>query len=162
MVDVVRSSPNLVDTLNFHRQLGQVGAFISSQNIEQVTVVTLNATDDYMPGVSAVSKPISYRDRDETKNHNFNYFLSLQELETRQKDSEIIRSLVTDVPFNLRVGLLEKYKVKYILANSDQVDRYLEIMNQDIHLLDSVYQTKDFTLLQLKQPVTHANSFRHP
>lgn len=151
MIDVLRSAPNLVNYLNFHRQLGQVGAFISGNNPEHVAVITLNETDDYIPGISSRAKPVSYRDRDETKGHTFNYVFTSQELDDRKSDSEIIRSLEPEIPFDVRKALLDKYEIKYILADTYQVEAYLEIMNQNGKLIEIVYQTDDFTLLQVNR-----------
>jgi hypothetical protein len=149
MVDVVRSLPDLASLLSFHRQLGQVGAFISSNNPEPVTIFTLNETDDYLPGISASANPITHRERDLTKGHPFQYVFTPQELKERENDSRILRSLDAEIPQDVRQALFDKYKVKYILADIPQVETYLEIVKQNQQELEIVYQTKDFVLLQV-------------
>ncbi|MFC1997363.1 hypothetical protein ACFLXI_07135 [Chloroflexota bacterium] len=146
MVGVVRSVPNLVSTLNFHRQLGQVGAYISNNNDEKVAVITLNATDNYLPGLAASAKPISFRDEVQ---YFIKYFITSEELDERRRDSRIIQSLEADVTLDERRDLLYKYEIKYILADTQQVATYLEVMNESQQLVEIVYQTKDFTLFQV-------------
>jgi hypothetical protein len=147
MVEVIRSAPNLLSTLNFHRQLGQVGAYISRNSSEKVTVITLNATDNYLPGISANAKPISFRE--ESKDFEIKYVFTSEELDERQRDSRVIQSLEAEIPFDVRRDLIDRYEIKYILADTQQAEMYLEIMNQNGPMLESVYQTKDFTLLQI-------------
>jgi hypothetical protein len=146
MVEVIRSIPSLASTLSFYRQLGQVGAYISNNNLEKVAVITLNATDNYLPGVSASAKPISFRD--EAK-FEVEYFLTLQEHDERHRDSGIIQSLEAGIPLDKRRALINKYEIRYILADTQQVETYLKIMNQNNPLLEIVYQTRDFTLFQV-------------
>ncbi|MBN1668553.1 MAG: hypothetical protein JW862_15770 [Anaerolineales bacterium] len=145
---VIRSFPVLADYLSFHRQLAQVGDFVSASQSSPVRMVTLNETDDYLPGVSANAKPISFRDRDLTKGHSFNYFFSSQELAEREHARKLVSSLDPGVSLTERREIIEKYEIRYILADPQQVESYLEIMNQDFQL-QIVFQSDDFVLLSV-------------
>ena len=52
----------LIPEWSFHRQLADVGDYISKNNSKKVTVITLNDTDNYLPGVSAKAIPVTFRE----------------------------------------------------------------------------------------------------
>jgi hypothetical protein len=146
MIDVVQGIPHLAGMLSFHRQLGQVGAYISNNNAEKVGVITLNGTDNFLPGISSSAKPISFRDE---AHFEVEYFLTPQEHNERQQDSKIIQSMETNTSLDDRWELIEKYEIKYILADKKQVESYIKIMNQNRQLVEIVYQTRDFVMFEV-------------
>ena len=70
-------------------------------------------------------------------------------LEIDHKVHWFIQSLEMDIPLDERRAVLNKYEIKYILANTQQAEAYQKIMNQNHQLIDIVYQTEDFTLFQV-------------
>ncbi|MBN1668554.1 MAG: hypothetical protein JW862_15775 [Anaerolineales bacterium] len=142
MIDVIRSIPRLDDQLSFHRQLGQLGDYLSNHNPEPVKVITLNGTDNYLPGISASAKPVVFREGKD-------YMFTPEERAERIKDVQILQSLDVGISWEIRQALLEKYEIQYIVADQQQVAAYQETMNNASQSLPIVFQTDDFVLFRI-------------
>ena len=146
---VIDHAPILIPEWNFHRQLADVGDYISKNNSKDVTVITLNDTDNFLPGISATAIPISFRE--EANEYVIKYFFTYQELEERKNESDIIQSLDPLIPVCDRISIIKKYQVKYILADTWQADQFMNIMNQHTEkLIEPVFKTNDFILFEVK------------
>lgn len=147
---VTNHAPILIPTWNFYRQLADVGDYMSKNNSKKVTVITLNDTDDFLPGVSAKAIPVTFREESGTAIH---YFFTDQEFEERKNESDMIQSLDPLIPIRNRIPIIKKYKVKYILADTWQADQFMTIMNSGDKLIEPVFRTDDFVLFEVRSSV---------
>jgi hypothetical protein len=143
---VVNHAPILIPKWDFYRQLADVGDYISRNNSKKVTVITLNDTDNFLPGISAKATPISFR---EEAKFEVEYFFTDQELEERKNESDIIQSLDPSIPLDDRLLIIKKYKVKYILGDTWQANQFMNIMNHNEKLIEPVFRTADFVLFEV-------------
>lgn len=135
--------------LDHNKQLAVVGVYIDRNTIDQITVIALDYTDMQMfPGVSAHTKLISFRDEKAYNGHN--YFLSIEQIEQRTAASNTIRSLDPSVPAEKRCMLLDKYDVRFVLAEPENVELFASLADACEKKLVNVFRTKDLTLLELK------------
>jgi hypothetical protein len=148
---VTNHAPILIPTWNFYRQLAEVGDYMSKNNSKKVTVITLNDTDDFLPGVSAKAIPVTFREK--AGGAAIHYFFTDQEFEERINESDIIQSLDPLIPIRDRIPLIIKYKVKYILADTGQADQFMTIMNSADKLIEPVFRTDDFVLFEVRSSV---------
>lgn len=147
---VLDHAPILIPMWNFHRQLAEVGDYISNNNSKKVTVITLDDTDNFLPGISVKAIPVSFR---EEARYEVKYFFTDQELEERKSESDIIQSLDPLVPVSDRIPIIKKYKVKYILADTWQADQFMNIMNRSDKLIEPVFSTDNFVLFEIRTGV---------
>ena len=145
---VIDHAPILIPEWRFHRQLAEVGDYISKNNSKEVTVITLNDTDNYLPGISAKAIPVSFRE--EGDDFVIKYFFTSRELEERRYESDIVQSLNPFIPVCDRLAIIKKYQVKYILADTWQADQFMNIMNHNEKLIEPVFKTNDFILFEAK------------
>ena len=148
---VINHATILIPEWSFHRQLADVGDYISKNNSKKVTVITLNDTDNYLPGVSAKAIPVTFREGG--GGEAIHYFFSDQEYEERINESDIIQSLDPLVPVSDRIPMIKKYQVHYILADTWQADKFMKIMNSDDKLIEPVFKTDDFVLFEVRSSV---------
>jgi hypothetical protein len=148
---VTNHAPILIPTWNFNRQLAEVGDYMSKNNSKKVTVITLNDTDDFLPGVSAKAIPVTFREKG--GGVAIHYFFTDQEYEERINESDIIQSLDPLVPVSDRIPIIKKYKIKYILADTWQANQFRTIMNSGDKLIEPVFRTDDFELFEVRSSV---------
>lgn len=148
---VTNHAPILIPTWNFYRQLAEVGDYMSKNNSKKVTVITLNDTDDFLPGVSAKAIPVTFREK--AGGAAIHYFFTDQEFEERINESDIIQSLDPLVPVSDRIPIIKKYKIKYILADTWQANQFMTIMNSGDKLIEPVFRTDDFELFEVRSSV---------
>jgi hypothetical protein len=145
---VLDHAPILIPRWNFYRQLAKVGEYISKNNSEKVTVISLNDTDNFLPGISAKAKPVSFRE--EASRFVFHYFFTDQELVERRNESDIIQSLDPLISVCDRISVIKKYQVKYFLTDTWQANQFIDIMNQKYKLIEPVLGTDDFLLFEVR------------
>ncbi len=137
------------DVLNHNKQLVQVGIYIDQATNEPTTGIALDYGDILLlPGVSANTSLISFREEKDDNGHNF--FLSTDEIHERIYASNLIRSLDQAVPLKDRCELIEKYKVKYVLSQKGKAEIYKEIIDKCGWPVEYAFQTKELTLLGIK------------
>jgi hypothetical protein len=149
-VVVLTDLPAFFDTLRLNQRLVEVGYFLGKNHQEHVVVVTLGESgkwDNYLPGLSHLAVPVSFRG--ETHILEVKYFFSLKELIARKEDSQRLRSFSPEVTLRERLKLLEKYDVRYVLAGQDQAQAYALLLNRDAQILQSVYENELFVLFSV-------------
>lgn len=147
---VINYAPDLIPVWNFNKQLADVGNYISENNSKKVTVITLNDTDNYLPGISAKAIPVSFREEARFVIH---YFFTDQELEERRNEGDIIQSLDPLISARDRIPIIKEYQVRYFLADTWQADQFMKIMNHRDKLIRSVFRTDDFVLFEVRAGV---------
>ena len=50
-------------------------------------------------------------------------------------------------------GVIKKYQVHYILADTWQADQFMKIMNSDEKPIEPVFKTDDFVLFEVRSSV---------
>lgn len=135
--------------LDHVRQLANIGDQIDKDSSPPVTVIALDYIDIQMlPGVSANTSLISYREEKDDNGHNF--FFSTDEIHNRIFASNTIRSLEMSIPCNVRATLMEKFDVKYIVSPLKDVEKFMEIMEACKIPVELKYQTVDMALLKMQ------------
>ncbi len=141
--------PYYFDVLSHNRQLAEVGAYIDQTTASPVTVIALDYADIQMlPGVSARTSLISFREEKDDNGHNF--FLSPDEIHERIYASNAIRSLRDVTSREERCLLLKKFSVKFVVAPIENASLFADVIDQCVETIDFVYETEDLVLLELK------------
>ena len=141
--------PAYFDVLDHNKQLSQVGAYIDQATTTQVMVIALDYVDIQMlPGVSSHTTLISFREEMDYNGHN--NFMPLDEVRERIKASNIIRSLDQTMDPEERCGLIENFDLRFVLAESNEVDIYKNIVEKCEIAVEEAYRTKELILLEIK------------
>jgi hypothetical protein len=141
--------PNYFEALDYNRQIANVGTYIDQNSSAPVTVIALNYGDIQMlPGVSANTSIISYREEKDDNGHNF--FMSPDEIHHRMYASNTIRSLDATISCAERKSLMDEFDVRYVIAHAKDAESFTEIIDRcEIHI-KPVYQTRDFVVLKVR------------
>jgi hypothetical protein len=100
-----------------------------------------------LPAVSAHASLISFREEKEYNPHN--YFLSVDEIKERINASNIIRSLDGTI-VDERCLLLNMYDIRFVIAESNNAEQYVELMKPCKKDLAVVFKTKDLVMLEFQ------------
>jgi hypothetical protein len=142
-------TPYYFSTLEKNKQLAEVGTYIDKNSTQPVTTIALNYWDmQFLPGVSAQTRLISFREEKEYNPHN--YFFSIDEIHERIYVSNTIRSLDNNVSADERCSLLEQFGVKYVLTDSENVYNFKNIINKCKFEMFTAFETEQFILLEIK------------
>ena len=143
------SVPNYFSLLDRHKQLARIGAYVDQVSADPVTIIALGYRDtQLLPGISAHATLISFREETEYNGHNF--FLTIDEIRERINASNVIRSLDSTISLEARCYSLEKFDVKFIVAQSENVERYKGIIDKCDRDIEIVFTTKDLALFEIK------------
>lgn len=149
VVGSISRAPFYFEVLNHNKQLAQIGTYIDQNTTSPVTVIALDYPDIQMlPGVSAHTSLISFREEKDDNGHNFTF--SVDEIHERIYASNTIRSLEQEIRYEERCSLIEKFDVKFVVAQSKDVERYKSIIDNCVRVIKIVYETKEMVLLELK------------
>jgi len=141
-------APYYFEILDHVRQLSYIGDYIDQNSIPPVTSIAIDYTDIQMlPGVSAHTSIISYREEKDDNGHNF--FMSPDEIHHRMYASNTIRSLETTISCEERRSLMEEFHLRYVVSPMGEVKTFVRIIENCGIPIELKYQTKDFALLEV-------------
>lgn len=141
--------PVYFSRLDHNKQLVKIGAYIDQNSTDPVTVVALGYRDTQLiPGISAHATLISFRDEKDYNGHN--YFLTLDQIHERINASNIIRSLEPTTSSEARCSSLRKFDVKFIIVQSENAERYMNLVDKCNKSVEIVFTTKDLALFEIK------------
>lgn len=143
------SVPNYFALLDRHKQLARIGAYADQVSTDPVTIIALGYRDtQLLPGISSHATLISFREETDLNGHNF--FLTTDEIRERVHASNIIRSMDSTVSLESRCYSLEKFDVKFIVVQSENVERYKRIIDKCDRNIAIVFTTRDLALFEIK------------
>lgn len=146
---VLPRAPHYFEVLDHNRQLAQIGSYIDRNTSGATTVIAVDYSDIQMlPGVSAHTSLISFREEKEYNPHN--YFLSVEEIHERMKDSNTIRSLDPSVSVQERCDLINGYDVEFVVARQNDASTYADLVNTCEKKIEYAFETKDMVLLEFR------------
>lgn len=149
LISSISRTPYYFEVLDHVRQLSYIGDYIDQNSIPPVTSIAIDYTDIQMlPGVSAHTSIISYREEKDDNGHNF--FMSPDEIHHRMYASNTIRSLETIIPCEERWSLMEEFDVRYVVSPVDEVETFVHIIENCNMPIELKYQTRDFALLKVR------------
>jgi hypothetical protein len=149
LIGSVSRMPNYFKMLDHVRQLAHIGVFIDQNSIPPVTSIAIDYMDIQMlPGVSAHTSIISYREEKDDNGHNF--FFSTEEIHHRMYASNTIRSLKTTVPCEERRSLMEEFDVQYVVSPAKDMESFVNIIEGCGIPIELKYRTVDLTLLKVR------------
>lgn len=141
--------PHYFQSLDRARQLATVGDYIDQNSNPPVTSIAIDYMDIQMlPGVSAHTSIISYREEKDDNGHNF--FMSPDEIHHRMYASNTIRSLEGTIPCEERRSLMEEFDVRYVVSPMNKVNTFIRIIENCGMPIELKYQTRDFVLLKVR------------
>lgn len=131
-------------------QLAEIGKYIDTQTYEPIVSTAIDYADMLLlPGVSAHTRLISFREEKLDNGHN--HYLTEAEIEERIYASNVIRSLKTDDKTSQeRCAFIDEYNVEFVIADNKDADLYLELVSKCGIAVEKIYQTKDKALLQIQ------------
>jgi hypothetical protein len=146
--DIFPRVPFYFSLLEKNKQLAEVGTFIDKNSTDPVMAIALDYGDtQLLPGVSAHTRLISFR---EEKDYNgFNSFLTIEEIHERINASDAIQSLDSKISVEERCILIEKYHIRFILAESNNAELFKELINSCTRKPRNVFETGKLVLLEL-------------
>lgn len=141
--------PNFFEILDRNIQLANIGSEIDALSKNQVVSIALDYFDTMLlPGVSAETMLISFREEKLDNGHNF--YLTEAEIQKRIYASGVIRSLATDEKTNQeRCAFINEYNVEFVVVDNINANLYLQLIRNCGMAAEKKYQTKDKTLLQI-------------
>lgn len=146
---VIPRVPAYFQLLTRNHQLSQIGVHIDSVSNKPETVIALDYSDlQLIPTISSRSLLISFREEQEY--NGFNNFMSLQQVHDRIEDSNILRSLDSDVPSSVRCELLRKHEVKYVLVREGHSADYKKLIQACGMILVPDFVTDDYILFRVE------------
>ncbi len=142
--------PNFFEVLDRNIQLANIGSEIDALSKNQVVSIALDYFDTMLlPGVSAKTTLISFREEKLDNGHNF--YLTEAEIKKRIYASGAIRSLATDEKTNQeRCAFINEYNVEFVVVDNINANLYLQLIRNCGMAAEKKYQTKDKTLLQIQ------------
>ena len=98
--------------------------------------------------MSAHAKLISFREEVDHNPHNF--FFSLDDIRARRAASRAIQSVGAPIASGERCAAIEKYGVKYVVAQREYADAFREAMEECRSSVKVAYMTRDLVLLEIE------------
>ena len=130
-------------------QLAKIGNYIDQVATGQVVSIALDYEDtQLLPGVSAHTNLISFREEKLENGHNF--FMSPEEIQERVNASTAIRSLDTAIPVEGRCATIEKYKLKYVVVEIEKATMFSTYVADCLKDVEVVFRTREMLLFELK------------
>jgi hypothetical protein len=146
---IAPSMPKYFSLLDHHKQLTRIGTYIDRVSTDPVMIIALGYRDtQLLPGISVHATLISFREETEYNGHNF--FLTTDEIHQRIIASNAIRSLDPTTSLETRCSSLEKFDVKFIVVQSENVERYKKMIDKCNGNIEIVFTTKDLALFERK------------
>ncbi|MBE0682472.1 MAG: hypothetical protein IH589_11210 [Anaerolineales bacterium] len=142
--------PDFFELLQRNTQLAKIGSFIDNNTTDPVVAIALNYADtQILPGVSAHTYLISFREEKPDNGHN--QFLSPDEIQERIRASNLIRELENSGELSTeKCELIREYEVRYVVADIKDADPYIKTIGSCGVVGEKVYQTMDLVLMELK------------
>lgn len=138
--------PAYFDSIRYYKGLSEIGSFIDQSTKNPVTAIALDYRDtQFLPGISANARLISFRERKTYNGHNDS--LSVEEARTRIDDSNAIQSLSKTIAVSQYCQVIEKYDLGFVLANSRTVELFQELTASCERSFAIVFKTGDLILL---------------
>jgi hypothetical protein len=142
--------PFYFSLLEKNKQLAEVGTFIDKNSTDPVMAIALDYGDtQLLPGISAHSRLISFRE--EKEYNGFNFFLKPDEIYERIYASNVIRSLEQETSGAERCDLIKSYKLKFVLAQPKDSELFEKELSGCDMQASIVFRTKDLNLLALNK-----------
>lgn len=132
-----------------YQELADIGKYIHKNHSENIAIISLNENDNFIPGLAPNAIPISFREKEPLL--EVKYFFTQEELIFRERDSDVIQSFSNTISAETRLHYLEKYTVRYIIADIYQLEVYTSILNHKHKFIRPVYKTAQFVLLEVIQ-----------
>jgi hypothetical protein len=143
-------APPYFTRLDYYRQLAHAGAYIDNSTSDQVTSIALDYWDtQFLPGVSARTVLISFRE--ETESNGFNNFLSLDEIHARNYAGNAIRSLDGTISSEERCSFMEQYNLRFVLARRDNAELFKSSVEECEIVVENVFDTDNLVLLEITE-----------
>lgn len=134
------------DAVTYYKQLTQVGHYIDNHTEEPVVAVALDYKDtQFLPGVSANTRLISFRERKVYNGHNDS--LSLVEAQKRIDDSRKIQSIGENMLAQDYCNLLSTYNIKYIVTKTLPKIRFENKISSCLPSYQVLFKAKRFLVL---------------
>jgi hypothetical protein len=137
------------ELLDHNNQLAKTGAYIDQHSSDPVISIGVDAMDaQLLPGVSAHTRVLSYREEKLDNGHNF--FLTEAEILERKRASNVIRMVDKTAMMDERCSLIQKYKVEYVIVPREILASYkLAISSCEFQVTES-FSTRDLVLLNIQ------------
>jgi hypothetical protein len=136
------------ELLDHNSQLAKVGAYIDQHSTEPVISIGVDAMDSQLlPGVSAHTRVLSYREEKLDNGHNF--FLTEEEILERKRASNIIRMVEKYGTVEERCSLIQNYDVKFVIVPREKLGNYKQAIGSCEFQVTDAFSTGDLVLLTM-------------
>ncbi len=141
--------PAYFQTLDHNRQLTEMGRYIDFVSSRPVTVFSIEEEDaDLLPGISFQARLISFREEKPDNGHN--YYMTLEEIETRISDSQTLRSLDVAIFPSKRCDIVRNYEVRFVLSATDDSQRFQDYLQGCPVQITVALTTADLVLFEIE------------
>jgi hypothetical protein len=136
------------ELIDHNSQLAKVGAYIDQHSTEPVISIGVDAMDaQLLPGVSAHTRVLSYREEKLDNGHNF--FLTEEEILERKRASNVIRMVENYGTVEERCFLIRKYDVKFVIVPRETLGSYKLAVGPCEFQVTESFSTRGLVLLTI-------------